>query len=85
MAAEVFGGLVAGLRTVFVTRTELDRVNDSFPSMGELVHRIQKLEDQLAKLEDQLAVHQFVIESMGAPARVRREAEVDYSRGAHSR
>ena len=51
MASEVFSGLIAGLRTVFVTRTELDRVNDSFPSMGELFQRIEKLEAEVKKIQ----------------------------------
>ena len=55
MASEVFSGLIAGLKTVFVTRTELDRVNDSFPSMVELVKRIEKLEVQVNTMKAAIA------------------------------
>ena len=78
MAAELFGALVKGLRTVFVTRAELDRVNGSYPSMRDLV-------DRIGKLEDQLNVHAVVIAGINAPARVGARAVVDYSRGTLSR
>ena len=51
MASEVFSGLIAGLRTVFVTRSELDRVHDSFPSMGEIAQRLERLENEVKTMQ----------------------------------